>query len=445
MSYSDFQNRIKTQFPTEWDIFLASIENTPNTSIRINPRKNIGVVNNTIPWAKHGLQLDNRPNFTLVPDFHTGKFYVQESSSMFIDCVLEQVKKIIPLDTVLDLCAAPGGKSTIILDHLEHHQYLISNEISSQRNAILRENLTKWGYPNFLITENKPADFRFLPNYFDCILIDAPCSGEGLFRKDKNARLEWSTDIADMCSDRQIDILKTIWPSLKEGGILIYSTCTYNPKENELLLEELLNMGYDFESISIQTQPEWNIDIIQTDNVIGYRFLPHLVPGEGFYCSVLKKKGTFKPTAQKNTRDYIHPWIEEHIDTKTLDRYSSYKFKNSLFLAPSRLLDDLAAINKKLYIKQIGIELGNFRGEKIEPSQGLVLLYPEKKNFPFLELTYEQTLNYLSLKDIKLDAPEGYSLVCYQQMPLGFIKFEKSKITNLYPGGWKIRHLQNHF
>jgi 16S rRNA C967 or C1407 C5-methylase (RsmB/RsmF family) len=311
-------------------------------------------INTNIPWAPYGKYLDERPSFTFDPLFHLGQYYVQESSSMFIDYVLSQIKKEISLNRVLDLCAAPGGKSTIVLDHLESHQFLISNELISQRNLVLRENLTKWGYPNFLITENKPADFKFLNQYFDCILLDAPCSGEGLFRKDKNARDEWSLGVANMCSERQYDIFKSIWSSLKEGGIMIYSTCTYNPDENELLLEKLLNDGFLFETIEIETKDEWNIDTVCSQSTTGYQFLPHKVKGEGFYCSVLRKTGHYISTLKKPTKDHINPWLLQYLDSNLLNGYSSYKFKNSLFLAPNYLLDELPLLSKHFYVKQIG-------------------------------------------------------------------------------------------
>lgn len=441
MSFTDFQYRIKEQFHHDWQEFLSSLENEPVTSIRYNPRKNHDLASSEIPWTNHGHYLTERPYFTLDPCFHQGKYYVQESSSMFIDWILDKVKTHLSLDRVLDLCAAPGGKSTIILDHLQSHQYLISNEIIPQRNSILRENLTKWGYPNFLVTENKPEDFKKIPNYFDCILLDAPCSGEGLFRKDRNARKEWSQDIAAMCSDRQFDIFKSIWGSLKEGGILIYSTCTYNPQENELLLEKLLFNGFEFETIAIDVPKEWNIDFINTTNINGYRFLPHRVKGEGFFCSVLRKKGHYKPTLKKPSRDQINSWLSNHINIDDLKDYSTYKFKNSLFLAPSYLLDELPLLSRQFYIKQIGIEVGQYQGQEIEPQQGLAMLHCEKKGFQSIELTNEQALSYLSNEVPQLNLSNGSFLFKFQDKPLGFAKIEKSKFFNLYPSGWRIRKL----
>jgi 16S rRNA C967 or C1407 C5-methylase (RsmB/RsmF family)/NOL1/NOP2/fmu family ribosome biogenesis protein len=443
VSFSDFEIRIKNQFPNDWQEFMASIESDPITSIRYNLRKIKSNFKTNIPWAPNGKYLEERPSFTFDPKFHLGQYYVQESSSMFIDYVLSCIKKEISLDKVLDLCAAPGGKSTIVLDHLEADQFLISNELVPLRNTVLRENLSKWGYPNFLVTENKPADFKNLKKYFDCILLDAPCSGEGLFRKDKNARDEWSQGVANMCSERQYDIFKSIWPSLKEGGTLIYSTCTYNPDENEGLLEKLLNDGFDFDTIKLEINNEWTIDTIQTSNITGYRFLPHKVKGEGFYCSVLRKKGPYLPTIKKPTRDHLNPWIANHLNKEELACYSSYKFKNSLFLSPSYLLDELPLLSKQFYVKQIGLEVGLYKGLEIEPQQGMALLPNEKKGLPMVDLTLEQALAYLSCDDPQLNLSDGIYLFQFEEFPLGFAKVEKSKFFNLYPSSWKIRSKRN--
>lgn len=439
MSFDHFKHRIQTQFPVDWELFLDSLEYEPHTSIRYNPRKMESIPPTDIPWARYGHYLSERPSFTFDPAFHVGKYYVQESSSMFIDFVLGHVKEEVSLDKVLDLCAAPGGKSTIILDHLDENQFLVANEMIPQRNSVLRENLTKWGYPNFLVTENKPVDFKSLNQYFDCILLDAPCSGEGLFRKDKNARDEWSLGVANMCSERQYDIFKSIWSSLKEGGILIYSTCTYNPDENEKLLEKLFADDFEFETIPLDIPAEWNIDTVESQNTIGYRFLPHKVKGEGFFCSVLRKKGNYKKQETKISKDHINPWLGQHISLEKLKNYSTYKFKNSLFLSPSLLLDELITLSKHLYIKQIGIEVAQYKGLELEPQQGLILLAQEVNGFNKIELSLDETIAFLSHSDLTLDLENGYHLVIHNQLVLGCIKVEKSKLTNLYPQGWKIR------
>jgi len=439
MGFADFESRIRQQFPEDWQQFLSCLENEPATSIRWNQRKNLSHPKNPIPWASHGEYLDHRPAFTFDPSFHLGRYYVQESSSMFIDYVLKKVKKELSLDRVLDLCAAPGGKSTLALDHLDSDQFLIANEMIPQRNIVLRENMTKWGYPNFLITENKPADFKALTRYFDCILLDAPCSGEGLFRKDKNARKEWSLGIANMCSERQYDIFKSIWPCLKEGGVLIYSTCTFNPAENELLLEKLLDDGFEFETVDIELPSPWDIDIVKTKRIMGYRFLPHKVKGEGFFCSILRKKGFYTKHDFKASKNHINPWLSRHLSLEKLIGYSTYKFKNSLFLAPSRLLDELTTLSKNLYLKQIGIEVALFKGLEIEPQQGLVLLNHQMHGFPIHPLSLEEAIAYLSHDNLNAHLSSGFHLMMHDTLMLGLARMEKDKLLNFYPSGWKIR------
>lgn len=434
----DFIDRIQHQFPDEASEFIAAIDAEPTTSIRYNPRKYSEAIPFHIPWCNEGCYLSERPNFTLDPHFHSGQYYVQESSSMFLDYMLQQIKKRIDIDKVLDLCAAPGGKSTIVLNHLESHQYLIANEIIPNRNLILRENISKWGFPNVLVTENKPTDFQHLKEFLDVIVLDAPCSGEGLFRKDKNARSEWTVSVAEMCSQRQYEIFTSIWQNLKAGGYLIYSTCTFNPEENEKLLYQLQQDGFEFETFELKLPADWNIREVNYHNIKGFQFLPHRTKGEGFFCSVLQKKGEWQKTKSISSKSYINAWLADFIDTEALKNYSTYKFKNSLYLAPNGLLDDLPILNKQLYVKQIGLEVGSYRGNEILPSQGLASLYIDKKNEWKLFLDKQESLAYLRGDTIGVTG-KGYKLVCYEQSALGWINFSAKKQENLYPAAWRIR------
>lgn len=439
----DFITRIQTQFPDKWEKLTESLESEPLTSIRINPRKNAALIydlsekNN---WCHHGFYLKERPKFTLDPLHHIGAYYVQEASSMFIDYVIKQLFSESKFYRFLDLCAAPGGKSTIILDNLKDDQFLISNEIIPNRNLILRENISKWGSTNVLVSENKPQDFRKLKNYFDFILIDAPCSGEGMFRKDPIAREEWSLKNVEKCAIRQLEILENAWEALADGGVLVYSTCTFARDENELLIQKFSEAGYEFECLDLSVEPSWGIDKIEYNQVIGYQFLPNQVVGEGFFCSVLRKKGDKKLKEFRPSKSYINTWLFEYISEADLSNHSTYKFKNSLFLASNALLDDLTYLQQNLYIKQIGIEIANYKGENLTPNQGLALV-----NFPIicsqeLELSIDQALDYLAKLDVKWDIPQGFTLLTYRDLPLGFISNDKGRIENLYPNGWKIRN-----
>jgi NOL1/NOP2/fmu family ribosome biogenesis protein len=245
-----------------------------------------------------------------------------------------------------------------------------------------------------------------------------------------------------MCSERQYEIFKSVWSSLKEGGIIIYSTCTYNPEENEILLEKLLSDDFEFETIPLEIPAEWNIDVVESQNTIGYRFLPHKVKGEGFFCSILRKKGGYKQQETKLSKDHINIWLGQHISLEQLKNYSTYKFKNSLFLSPSMLLDELITLSKHLYLKQIGIEVAQYKGVELEPQQGLILLAHEVYGFDKIELSSDETIAFLSHSELTLHLENGCHLVVHNQLALGWIKVEKSKLKNLYPQGWKIRTKQ---
>src|SRR5687768_8055824 len=246
-----FKKREQAHLGNQWDDFVnAHLQPSP-ISIRLNPHKlSSETLLPSIPWTQYGKYLNDRPSFTLDPTFHGGKYYVQEASSMFLEQAFNQTTETTaPLD-ILDLCAAPGGKSTHLLSLMNQDSLLVSNEVIQSRAAILSENIQKWGYCNVAVTNNDPKDFQRLAGFFDVVVVDAPCSGEGLFRKDPTASKEWSEDAVALCSKRQQRILNDVWPALKTGGVLIYSTCTYNEMENEENLK-MLRERYEPESISL--------------------------------------------------------------------------------------------------------------------------------------------------------------------------------------------------
>jgi len=228
-----FEQRMRPHLDKSWEEFEQAHQQFPPVSIRFNPKKAHSPIDLTIiPWTSHGYYLGERPSFTLDPLFHAGSYYVQEASSMFLEqAFLQAVDRTKPIN-VLDLCAAPGGKSTHLLSLMNKESLLVTNEVIRSRASTLAENIQKWGYDNVAVTNNDPQDFKRLSGFFDVIVVDAPCSGEGLFRKDPGAMGQWSTDNVALCARRQQRILNDVWPALKEGGILIYSTCTYNELEN---------------------------------------------------------------------------------------------------------------------------------------------------------------------------------------------------------------------
>jgi 16S rRNA C967 or C1407 C5-methylase (RsmB/RsmF family) len=263
------------------------------TSIRINPFKPSAVkTDSQVPWCPQGFYLDARPSFTFDPLFHAGAYYVQEASSMFIDHILKTIRpyKQDPI-RVLDLCAAPGGKSTLLNSALQSSDLLVANEIIKTRVPILSDNLNRWGTSNTIVTNNDPKDFNAIHSFFDVILVDAPCSGSGMFRKDPAAMNEWSEGNVNLCHQRQQRILADVYPALKEDGYLIYSTCSYAHQENEDILDWLC-AEFDLESIRIPIYTEWGI--VETESPLqkawGYRFYPGKVKGEGLFAACLRKK-----------------------------------------------------------------------------------------------------------------------------------------------------------
>jgi len=229
-----FIQRISGQKYIDSQALLKALEEPSPVSIRINPSKWDGIPADAepVPWSSNGFYLKNRPSYTLDPLFHSGCYYPQEASGMFLEQVIRQTTDLAGDLRVLDLCAAPGGKSILLSDLIGPDNLLVANEAIRARAGILAETLTKWGSGNTLVTQNDPAAFGRLPGYFDVIVVDAPCSGEGMFRSEI-ALKEWSVSNALHCSERQKRILMDVWPALKENGILVYSTCTFNPGENE--------------------------------------------------------------------------------------------------------------------------------------------------------------------------------------------------------------------
>ena len=274
----------------ECNALCRALQADESVSIRTNTGKNAPAPPQAhpVPWTDNGFYLNRRPAFTFDPLFHAGFYYVQEAASMFI---AQAVRRYVNRPVVmLDLCAAPGGKSTLVRNCLPQGSLLVANEVMRARSQVLAENLIKWGNPEVIVTNNDPADFSRLEERFDVILTDVPCSGEGMFRKDDRAISEWSSEGVELCWKRQRRIVADIWPCLKQGGILIYSTCTFNREENEDNVAWIAST-LGAEVLPVDTETEWGI----TGNLTGedfpvYRFLPHHTSGEGLFVAVLRKK-----------------------------------------------------------------------------------------------------------------------------------------------------------
>ena len=297
----EFEVVLREKLDDSFTQFEKSLQQDSPVSIRNNPHKPFKLTGEPIAWSKYGQYLPERPVFTLDPALHAGAYYVQEASSMLLEQAITQAVDITKPIRVLDLCAAPGGKSTHLLSLLHQESLLVSNEVIRSRASILSENIQKWGHQNVIVTNNDPEDFSRLEGLFDLIVVDAPCSGEGLFRKDPEAMNEWSLANVDLCCKRQRRILADMWPALKTNGVLVYSTCTYNEQENEENLE-WLQKQQNVEAIQLSLDHAWGIETVQAGKLEGYRCYPHNVKGEGFFLSVIRKKDSLAELRLKSKK-----------------------------------------------------------------------------------------------------------------------------------------------
>ena len=439
-----FSLRMKKILKDEFDLFKHSFDNEVATSVRINPEKyKDKPALTSVSYCSNGFFLPQRPLFTIDPFIHSGVYYVQESSSMFLDQAIKQLE-LRPGIKVLDLCASPGGKSTHLASILDRQSLLVSNDVIRARSQILSENLKKWGNSNVIVTNNDPRDFQRLPDFFDVVVIDAPCSGEGLFRRDSNAIPEWSPDNAQLCAQRQQRILADVWPTLKEGGILIYSTCTFNPAENEENIQ-WLNDYAEIEPVFLTIENHWGITITQAGKFPCYRFYPHKVSGEGFFMVVLRKTGINFPVNQRKLKD--NPLLstkgEKEMSKSFLinDGLDILRFEDSLLAFPTDHIAELLQLKNNLRILHAGVKIGEIKQKDLLPAHELALSpILNRSNFPELELTIEEALTYLKRDDISpLSVNKGWNLVTYRNIPLGWVKNLGNRYNSAFPKEWRIR------
>lgn len=413
-----------------------------------------------VPWTSAGFYLSRRPTFTFDPLFHAGCYYVQEASSMFVEQALKQYMGTDPV-VALDLCAAPGGKSTHVRSLLPEGSLLVANEVIRNRSQILAENLTKWGHPDVVVTNNDPADFSSLTSFFDVILTDVPCSGEGMFRKDPVAVSEWSPENVDVCWQRQRRILSDIWPCLKPGGLLVYSTCTYNTKEDEENIRWMRDT-FGAEILPLDIPADWNItgNLLAGEDFPVYRFLPHRTQGEGFFLALLRKpeqeeeglEENFQPSRRKSVASCGKKKQASVISKEQLalvrrwllspDDYELSVVGTSVTAFPKAYLSELSSLQQSLRVIQSGVSLAEAKGKDLIPHHALAmscLLCTDA--FSHEEVTYEQAIAYLRKEAIVLSAaaPRGYVLLTYKDVPLGFVKNIGNRANNLYPQEWRIR------
>lgn len=400
------------------EALVESLGVRPETSIRINRRKldDPAVLGydglQPVSWCGSGFYLPDRPVFTLNPLFHAGLFYVQEASSMIHETIVGRVLPMLPPSPrVLDLCAAPGGKTTAAMNALPDTATVIANEIMPKRAKILRENLMKWGFPGTVVTSVDTGVFASVGPIFDLVIADAPCSGEGMMRKDETAAAQWTEGLVATCETLQRKILADAVEALAPGGILIYSTCTFNTRENEGNLRFAMeNLG--LEAVDLKLLPEWGISPQASGPYPALRFMPHVTRGEGLFAAVMRKPGAApagKIQAVSRLKASLRPLMDGIPRTETL--------------------------RPKRDGKKEGIEI---------PRSEWALAYDFPRNrYPEAEVDEAAALSYLRHESMVLPAgtPRGFVVITYKGYPLGFVKNLGTRANNLYPAEWKIRNL----
>lgn len=389
--------------------FLDALDKEPPVSIRLNPLKLTGIEGGEqVPWCQYGFYLESRPQFTLDPRLHQGAYYVQEASSMFVHHVLSQW--VTSAVTMLDLCAAPGGKTTCAIAALPRGSMIYANEPIHKRAQVLSENIQKWLsdtnekdlVTRVVTTNSYPKDYSKSNITFDVILCDVPCSGEGMFRKDPNAIKEWSTAKVRQCQQLQQSIVEDAWRCLRPGGLLIYSTCTLNTIENEQNIQWILD-NFNCEVLPVSTSPEWHItgSLLKGFHQPVYRFIPGTSRGEGLFMAAIRKGQGAGSRGQ---------------ESKMIDKRS--KKSNLLPPAPCSLPPTLTIL---------------------EPTflNGL----HEAADAPRIEIARPQAISYLRREAITLppDTPRGIVMLTYEGNALGLAKNIGNRANNLYPKEWRIR------
>ena len=400
-----------------------------------------------VPWSQYGFYLEQRPSFTFDPLFHAGCYYVQEASSMFLEQAFRQLTDLSQPLKVLDLCASPGGKSTHIQSLLSADSLLVSNEVIRSRSLVLMDNIIKWGCSNVVVTNNDPKAFQKLSDYFDVLVVDAPCSGSGLFRKDAEAISEWSLNNVELCSQRQQRILADALPALKEGGLLIYSTCSYSAKEDEAIMDWLVEeMGV--ENIVLDGNVSNGIVVTESPDThsTGYRFYPDKINGEGFFLACFRKISSEAGVRLKSSK----PELVSARDRKILEQWvrnrgmDFLRFRENNIALPSNLTGDFCALQPLLNIQYAGVKLGQVLKERLVPDHALAQSLLLVADVPSTGLTYEDAVRYLQRQELSLQ-PEmrGWQVVRYQNQALGWVNALQNRVNNYYPKEIRILKQNN--
>jgi 16S rRNA C967 or C1407 C5-methylase (RsmB/RsmF family) len=432
-------------------VAFSAFESPASASVRCNPFK-MGICPDGRPvaWNRHGRLLPERPVFTLDPHFHAGAYYVQDSSSMFVGYAFRKLVEGMDKPSgrpfrVLDLCAAPGGKTTDIAASLREifkdDFLLVSNEVMKARAGVLADNVALWGDPNVIVTSDDPRAFAALAGFFDVIVADVPCSGEGMFRKDEEAQRQWSEDNVALCESRQRRIVADVWPALKQGGVFLYSTCTFNKYENDGNVR-WISSELEAECLFADDTLDPREGVIKTE--LGYSLVPGHVEGEGQYCSALRKVSEveFRETRHQSSRNSKVQAVTPEVASGLLVVESVFRLRGETLIAvPRNISSELNFLESALHVIAAGCAVGTLKGKVLVPDADLALsLAFDRSAFPEKEVDRATALAYLHRDAIVLsDAPKGYVTIVYEGLPLGFVKNLGNRCNSLHPQSRRIR------
>lgn len=423
-----------SQYP-ELAPLAQSLLEPPAVSVRVNAAKSRQPDGEPVPWCAEGCYLAERPRFTFDPAMHQGLYYVQDASSMAIAAVVSELAGDQPC-LYLDACAAPGGKTTAAISALPAGSFVVANEYDFRRAEILAENVAKWGYPDCAVARGDTRRLAKLKGMFDIVAVDAPCSGEGMMRKDEQAVQQWSPSLVRDCAATQREILANAWQALRPGGHLIYSTCTFNLHENEENLAWLVN-EFGAEPVTVTAlEPHAEISHGIDTPYPCYRFLPGRVRGEGLFLAVVKKVGL--PHGATTTKTKSAPPRPEAKWLQGNDWHLTQR-GDGLWAVREQFTPLMAQLEKHLDLISPGLRVATVKGRDSIPAQELALstaLAPDA--FPRCEVDRDTAIAYLQRQAIAVDAPKGYVLLTHGAIPLGFVKNLGSRANNLYPKPWRI-------
>lgn len=446
-----FCERLRSDLGADEAKALCAALDTPSpTAVRLHPRKGAHLEwGEPIPWSAWGRYLAERPSFTLDVAFHAGAYYVQEASSQFVGYLLrgEEMRG----KRLLDLCAAPGGKTTLYASLVGNEGLVVANEVDRRRVQILADNIRKWGMGNVVVATNEAADYESLPGYFDVVAVDAPCSGEGMFRRLPESREEWTPQAVGQCAAIQREILRSAWQSLKPGGVLLYSTCTFNRTEDEEVLADFAAWaGEELQTVPLCSEVEaWGIVTGEVGAFKSYRFYPHRAKGEGFFVAIARKSESAEEGAKvrkmRRQKSPIQP--AERVEVQELERWvenpasmAFYRAGELLYGCRKEHLEPITYLSGLLRVVSAGVAMGEIFKRKLKPDWPLALYVGlNREALPVAELPEEAACDFLRKGDLRAEwFDEGINLVCCRGLALGFVKRIGARVNNLYPNSLRI-------